>query len=115
VDEIPTHRTWRKPSGGLSAFGGLLNADRTVSEAGHRLFRRPEPLSGRGATIYSRSLAYRNKVVRLPGGAEHSYLSGEEQGIDGKRTCRIAAPEIRFAPDTEPEVRQYGCVPWGVR
>jgi hypothetical protein len=37
VDEIPTHRTWRKPSGGLFAFGGLLNGARTVSEAGHRV------------------------------------------------------------------------------
>src|ERR1017187_2412548 len=44
VNEIPTHRTWRKPSGGLFTFGGLLNGPRTVSEAGHRVLRRPEHL-----------------------------------------------------------------------
>jgi uncharacterized LabA/DUF88 family protein len=50
-------------------------------------------LGRRGATIYSRSLVYRNKVVRLPGGAEHSYLSGEEKGID----VRIAIDVIGLA------------------
>jgi uncharacterized LabA/DUF88 family protein len=46
-----------------------------------------------GATVYSRSLAYRNKVVRLPDGKEHSYLSGEEKGID----MRIAIDVIGLA------------------
>jgi uncharacterized LabA/DUF88 family protein len=39
-------------------------------------------LGRRGATVYSRSLVYRNRVIRLPDGSEHSYLSGEEKGID---------------------------------
>ena len=50
-------------------------------------------LGRRGATIYSRSLVYRNKVVRLPGGAEHSYLSCEENGID----VRLAIDVIGLA------------------
>ena len=50
-------------------------------------------LGRRGATIYSRSLVYRNKVVRLPDGTEQSYLSGEEKGID----VRIAIDVIGLA------------------
>ena len=36
----------------------------------------------RGVTVYSRSLAYRNKEVRLPDGSTHTFLYGEEKGID---------------------------------
>jgi len=43
--------------------------------------------------IYSRSLRYRTKVVRLPDGTEKTYLSGEEKGID----VRIAIDLIRLA------------------
>src|ERR1017187_5037497 len=50
-------------------------------------------LGRRGASVYSRSLAYRNKIVRLPDGTEHSYLSGEEKGID----VRIAIDAIGLA------------------
>ncbi len=50
-------------------------------------------LGRRGATVFSRSLRYRNKVVRLPNGSEHSYLNGEEKGID----VRIAIDVISLA------------------
>ena len=43
--------------------------------------------------MYSRPLRYRNKVVRLPDGTEHSYLTGEEKGID----VRIAIDVIGLA------------------
>jgi uncharacterized LabA/DUF88 family protein len=46
-----------------------------------------------GVTVYSRSLRYRNQVVKLPDGAQHSYLSGEEKGID----VRIAIDIISLA------------------
>lgn len=36
----------------------------------------------RGVTVYSRPLAYRNKEVRLPDGGRHTFLYGEEKGID---------------------------------
>src|SRR6266481_788713 len=35
-----------------------------------------------GIVVYSRSLRYRNKTVKLPGGRTHSFLVGEEKGID---------------------------------
>ena len=47
----------------------------------------------RGATVYSRSLVYRNKVLRLPDGSQTSFLKAEEKGID----VRIAIDIISFA------------------
>jgi NYN domain len=46
-----------------------------------------------GVHVYSRSLRYRNKTVRLPDGTEHTFLTGEEKGID----VRIALDVIRMA------------------
>lgn len=50
-------------------------------------------MSRKGVSVYSRPLRYRNKRVRLPDGTEHTYLSGEEKGID----VRIALDVIRMA------------------
>jgi len=46
-----------------------------------------------GVYVYSRTLRYRNKVIRLPDGTSHSFLAGEEKGID----VRIAIDIIRLA------------------
>jgi len=46
-----------------------------------------------GIHIFSRSLRYRNRTVRLPDGTVHTFLSGEEKGID----VRIALDVIRMA------------------
>jgi len=35
-----------------------------------------------GVKIFTRPLRYRNKIVRLPDGSSHSFLTGEEKGID---------------------------------
>lgn len=43
--------------------------------------------------VYSRSLRYRNRVVTLPDKTTHTYLAGEEKGID----VRIALDIIRLA------------------
>lgn len=53
-----------------------------------------------GVHVYSRPLRYRNKVVRLPDGTEHTYLSGEEKGID----VRLALDVIRMAHRREYDV-----------
>src|SRR5439155_23705368 len=50
-----------------------------------------------GIHVYSRSLRYRNKTVRLPDGTEHTFLTGEEKGID----VRIALDVIRMAHGQE--------------
>lgn len=50
-------------------------------------------LGRQGVTTYARPLRYRNQRVRLPNGAEHTFLAGEEKGID----VRIAIDVIRMA------------------
>jgi uncharacterized LabA/DUF88 family protein len=44
-------------------------------------------------TVFSRPLRYRNKEVELPGGGTHTFLTGEEKGID----IRIALDVISLA------------------
>jgi uncharacterized LabA/DUF88 family protein len=46
-----------------------------------------------GVHVFSRSLRYRNRTVRLPDGTAHTFLAGEEKGID----VRIALDVIRLA------------------
>ncbi len=43
--------------------------------------------------VFSRSLRYRNRTVELPDGTIHSFLAGEEKGID----VRIALDVVRMA------------------
>lgn len=53
-----------------------------------------------GIHVFSRPLRYRNRIVRLPDGTTHSFLSGEEKGID----VRIALDVISLAHRREFEV-----------
>ncbi len=46
-----------------------------------------------GVFVFSRSLRYRNRVVRLPDGTTHTFLAGEEKGVD----IRIALDVISLA------------------
>jgi hypothetical protein len=46
-----------------------------------------------GVHIFSRPLRYRNRMVTLPDGTQHTFLAGEEKGID----VRIAVDVIRLA------------------
>lgn len=46
-----------------------------------------------GVVVFTRRLRYRNRTVRLPGGGTHTFLAGEEKGID----VRIALDVIRLA------------------
>jgi uncharacterized LabA/DUF88 family protein len=57
-------------------------------------------LSRQSAYVFSRPLRYRNRRVRLPDGTEHTYLAGEEKGID----VRIALDVIRMAHRKEYDV-----------
>lgn len=57
-------------------------------------------LGRKGVHVYSRSLRYRNQRVRLPDGGEHTFLTGEEKGID----VRIALDVIRLAHRGECDV-----------
>ncbi len=53
-----------------------------------------------GVHVFSRSLRYRNRRVRLPDSTQHTFTSGEEKGID----VRIAIDVIRLAHSREYDV-----------
>ena len=53
-----------------------------------------------GIHVFARTLRYRNRTVILPDGTQHTFLSGEEKGID----VRIALDIIRLAHRGEYEV-----------
>lgn len=54
----------------------------------------------RGVVVYSRSLVYRNKTIQLPSGAQHTFLHGEEKGID----VRLALDALGLAHRNEYDV-----------
>lgn len=51
-----------------------------------------------GVWVFSRHLRYRNQTVRLPDGSSHTFLVGQEKGVD----IRLALDLVRLATD-----RQY--------
>lgn len=53
-----------------------------------------------GVHVFSRALRYRNRNVKLPDGTVHSFLSGDEKGVD----VRIALDVIRMAHRGEYDV-----------
>ncbi|HQU33689.1 MAG TPA: NYN domain-containing protein [Thermoanaerobaculaceae bacterium] len=57
-------------------------------------------MSRQGIVTFSRPLRYRNRRVQLPDGSQHTYLAGEEKGID----VRIAIDVIRMAHRGEYDV-----------
>ncbi len=58
-----------------------------------------------GVHVYTRSLRYRNKQVRLLDGTTHTFLDGDEKGID----VRIALDVIRMAHGRELDVAVLFC------
>lgn len=62
-------------------------------------------MARQGVHVFTRSLRYRNKKFRLPDGTEHSFLDGDEKGID----VRIALDVIRLALKREFDVAILFC------
>lgn len=58
-----------------------------------------------GVHVCTRPLRYRNKQVRLPDGSIHTYLDGDEKGID----VRIALDVMRMANRDEYDVALIFC------
>ncbi len=50
-------------------------------------------LTRQGVEVFTRSLRYRDRIVKLPNGATHAFTTAEEKGID----VRIAIDVIRLA------------------
>lgn len=60
----------------------------------HEFWTRKLAVMGRqGVHLFNRSLRYRNHKITLPDGSQHTFLVGEEKGID----VRIAIDIIRLA------------------
>jgi uncharacterized LabA/DUF88 family protein len=58
-----------------------------------------------GVHVFTRPLRYRNKTVKLPDGTTHSFLDGDEKGID----VRIALDVIRLAHQKKYDVAVLFC------
>lgn len=52
-----------------------------------------------GVVVFSRSLRYRNRTVTLPDGTQHTFLTGEEKGIDVRIALDVIALAHRRAYD----------------
>ena len=52
-----------------------------------------------GVVVFSRPLRYRNRTVPLPDGTQHSFLTGEEKGIDVRIALDVIALAHRRAYD----------------
>lgn len=67
----------------------------------HRFWSAKMAVMGRQEVlVLSRPLRYRNRTVKLPDGSVHTFLAGEEKGID----IRIALDVIRMAHRNEYDV-----------
>ena len=58
-----------------------------------------------GVHVFTRPLRYRNKQVKLPDGSVHTFLDGDEKGID----VRIALDVIRLAHQDAYDVALLFC------
>jgi uncharacterized LabA/DUF88 family protein len=67
----------------------------------HKFWQNKLAMMGRrGVHVYSRKLVYRNQSIRLPDGSTHTFLSGEEKGID----VRLALDALDLAHRDEYDV-----------
>ncbi|MCE9637958.1 MAG: NYN domain-containing protein [Planctomycetes bacterium] len=76
---------------GVRFYTGVPDA-RDDARWQHFWFEKLNHLKRRGAFVFSRTLRYRNKQVKLPDGSTHSFLAAEEKGVD----VRIAIDIIRL-------------------
>lgn len=62
--------------------------------------RKLAAMGRQGVHVFSRSLSYRNKTVRLPDGSTHTFRAAEEKGVD----VRMALDIVRMAHRREYDV-----------
>jgi uncharacterized LabA/DUF88 family protein len=75
--------------------------DQTDDAFWHAFWNHKLAMMGRhGVHIFSRSLRYRNRRIRLPDGMQYTFTAGEEKGID----VRIAIDVIRMAHSRDYDV-----------
>jgi uncharacterized LabA/DUF88 family protein len=75
--------------------------DRRTNPAWHQFWLHKLAAMGRHKVhVFSRPLRYRTRTFRLPDGSAHSFLAGEEKGID----VRLALDAVRMAHRCEYDV-----------
>jgi uncharacterized LabA/DUF88 family protein len=52
-----------------------------------------------GIKVFTRPMRYRNKTVRLPDGSSHTFLTGEEKGIDVRIALDVLAGAMNYTYD----------------
>lgn len=87
---ICDQQQWRRA--GVRFYTGIPDA--AESPRWHHFWEAKGAQMGRdGIAVFMRPLVYRNAQVRLPDGTVHSFLTGQEKGID----VRLALDVIRLA------------------
>ena len=56
-------------------------------------------MSRAGVYVYKRALRYRNKTVKLPDGSTHTFLVGQEKGVDVRLALDMIAIAYQQAAD----------------
>ena len=92
VDRVATEQHWDLV--GVYFYTGVPDA--TDDPRWNRFWTNKLASMGRqGITIFTRALRYRNKTVRLPDGTTHSFLHGEEKGIDVRIALDVIGKAVR--------------------
>ncbi|HEY5329807.1 MAG TPA: NYN domain-containing protein [Acidobacteriaceae bacterium] len=92
VDRVATEQHWNLV--GVYFYTGVPDA--TDDPRWNRFWTNKLASMGRqGITVFTRALRYRNKTVRLPDGTAHSFLHGEEKGIDVRIALDVIGKAVR--------------------
>lgn len=92
VETIAAQEGWSLV--GIRFYTGVPDA--TDDPAWNRFWTNKLAAMGRqGIHVFSRSLRYRNQSVKLPDGSTHSFLHGEEKGIDVRIALDIIGQAVR--------------------
>lgn len=68
--------------------------------------RKTAQMGRAGVRVFTRPMRYRNKTVRLPDGSTHTFLTGEEKGIDVRIALDILTGAMNGAYDVAVVVSQ---------
>jgi hypothetical protein len=90
ANAVCSQQKWRNE--GVRFYTGVPDASDTPFW-NHFWIAKGAQMGRQGVYVYTRPLRYRNKQIRLPDGTVHSFLDGDEKGID----VRIALDVIRLA------------------
>jgi uncharacterized LabA/DUF88 family protein len=92
VDRVASDHQWNLV--GICFYTGV--PDEADDPRWNRFWTNKLAAMGRqGIKVFSRSLRYRNKVVKLPDGSSHTFLHGEEKGVDVRIALDVIGKAVR--------------------